>query len=170
MLALAACLAVSNICHCPSLPRLLRGALPLLPQTFLNLECPAVQVLLHINASQAAPRLAAPALHAALEAARGSAEGAQEQLRRVYSMPRLDLGSNDTMMQLLGEVRAGQEKGKTGSRRTGLCTCLEMGRLEQRPARGAWRAGVEPGLLDAARPQARSRWRCRRGRGVCALW
>jgi hypothetical protein len=92
--------------HCSSLhapPNALALLLLLLLlQAFVNLECPTALALLHINSSRAAPRLHAPALRAVLRAAQRSAERPQEQLRRLYAMPQLQLSSNDTLMQLLG--------------------------------------------------------------------
>lgn len=66
---------------------------------------PATLALLRVNASAAAPRLAAPPLLAALAAARGSAALAQEALRELCSMPRLELARDETLLQLLSELR-----------------------------------------------------------------
>lgn len=72
-------------------------------QAYSLLEMPAQLALLHMNASPAAPRLCPAQLAAAKEAAAASAAVAEEQLRRIYGMPRLDLSSGDTVLQLLGE-------------------------------------------------------------------
>lgn len=70
-------------------------------QAFLRLVCPAALAVLHVNASPSAPRLCAPALAAAGAQASACASVAAEQLLRIYRMPRLDLDSLDTQMQLL---------------------------------------------------------------------
>ncbi|PSC69888.1 helicase and polymerase-containing TEBICHI [Micractinium conductrix] len=74
-------------------------------ETFLHLESPAALALLHINASPTAPRLAPPALAAALAQAQQCAGLAQGVVRQLYCMPQLDLGSIDTQMQLLGSLK-----------------------------------------------------------------
>ena len=64
---------------------------------------PAQLALLHMNASPAAPHLCPAQLAAAKEAAAAAAAVAQEQLRCIYGMPRMDLSNADTVVQLLSE-------------------------------------------------------------------
>lgn len=64
---------------------------------------PAQLALLRMNAG-AAPRLCPAQLAAARQAALASAAAAQEQLRRIYNLPQLDLSNGDTVLQLLGAL------------------------------------------------------------------
>ena len=136
-----------------SLPPSLPPSLPLTScplQIFRQLEMPSHLALLHINASAAAPRLSAPRLAAALVAARGSASLAQEHLRRLYGMPGLELGCEETVLQLLGALLL-----RCAALRSSACTCRQLP------------SGARPTSLTPLRPtchtlpaQARSKWGC----------
>lgn len=101
---------------------------PCAPQAFAHLEMPAHLAVLRTNAGPA-PRLCPAQLAAAREAALASAGAAQEQLRRIYNLPQLDLSNGDTVLQLLGALgalpwRAQGSSCNAGLRAVHLPACL----------------------------------------------